>query len=144
MSSDYNNSESSPIKEEFHLGNNICIALNLSSYSKIQSIYSALSQNGEVFVPLTKQFWGAYFSHFSDKFKINWYLNMQIPQECKFINNFIFYNHFFTAVAEDDTKVELNEPIIISPYIRFHGDCEEAMKEYHHLLGGVLELNVKN
>ena len=87
MSCDYFNAKTSEsfssIEEEYHVGNNICISLNFSSYSKIQSVYSNLSQDGEIAIPLSKQFWNAYFSHFTDRFGINWYLNLHLPSECK-------------------------------------------------------------
>lgn len=126
-------------QEGFVIGDNINVSINLFSYQQIESFYNILSKDGKISVPLSKQFWGAYFAEFTDKYSINWYLNMMIPPEC------IYICYFFDDPVLDsdaDTTVNLNKPLVLSPYLRFNGQCEEAMKEYQRILGGDLELSV--
>ncbi len=59
----------------FTQGNNISIALNLSSVDEMRQVFKQLSAGGQVKDEIKKQFWGAYFGAVLDKFGINWMLN---------------------------------------------------------------------
>jgi PhnB protein len=38
-------------------------------------LFGALSEGGQVTMPMNKTFWGSYFGMFSDRFGINWMIN---------------------------------------------------------------------
>jgi len=38
-------------------------------------LFEGLSKNGNILMPLTNTFWGAYFGMFTDKFGVNWMIN---------------------------------------------------------------------
>jgi PhnB protein len=56
-------------------GNNVALSLNCSSEEEINTVFSRLSQEGQIVDPLKEQFWGAIFGVLTDKFGINWMLN---------------------------------------------------------------------
>jgi PhnB protein len=56
-------------------GNNISIALSPESKAEADKIFGGLSAGGQVIVPMSDMFWGAYFGMFIDKFGIQWMLN---------------------------------------------------------------------
>ncbi len=58
-------------------GNNMHINLEPGSREETERLFKALSEGGEVSMPLTDMFWGAYFASFTDKYGINWMLNFQ-------------------------------------------------------------------
>jgi PhnB protein len=58
-------------------GNNMHINVEPESREETERIYAALSEGGEVSMPLADMFWGAYFASFRDKYGINWMLNYQ-------------------------------------------------------------------
>ena len=53
-------------------GNNFSIALHTESEEETNRLFNGLSAGGKVTVPLAKQFWGATFGMFTDKFGIQW------------------------------------------------------------------------
>jgi PhnB protein len=59
----------------YQKGNNIALTLNCDSEEEINSLFGKLSVGGKVIDPLKKQFWGALFGVFEDKFGIRWMLN---------------------------------------------------------------------
>jgi uncharacterized glyoxalase superfamily protein PhnB len=122
----------------FQFGSKINVAINLFSSSQIESLSSTLSHNGVISVPLSMQMWGAYFTEFCDQYSVNWYLNMQVPQEGSLTTAAPSrLTLLFSGIA--DSK----EPMQLSPYLRFNGRCKEAMTEYQRVLGGTLEFNVR-
>ena len=56
-------------------GNNFSISINTNSESEANKIFNGLSDGGEVFMPMAKSEWGAYFGMFTDKFGIRWMVN---------------------------------------------------------------------
>ncbi|MCC6413330.1 MAG: SRPBCC domain-containing protein [Saprospiraceae bacterium] len=56
-------------------GNNMHISLEPESREEAERIFNALSEGGEISMPLQDMFWGAYFGSFTDKFGINWMVN---------------------------------------------------------------------
>ncbi|MGQ3013846.1 MAG: SRPBCC domain-containing protein [Flavobacteriales bacterium] len=58
-------------------GNNMHINLEPESREETERLFRALSEGGEVSMPLQDMFWGAYFASFKDKYGINWMLNHQ-------------------------------------------------------------------
>jgi uncharacterized glyoxalase superfamily protein PhnB/uncharacterized protein YndB with AHSA1/START domain len=56
-------------------GNNMHINLEPDSRTETRRLFDALSDGGNVTMPLQDMFWGAYYGSFTDKFGINWMLN---------------------------------------------------------------------
>jgi PhnB protein len=57
------------------MGNNFHLSISTESEEETKKIYDALSKGGNIVVPLSKQFWGALFGMFTDKFGISWMVN---------------------------------------------------------------------
>lgn len=64
----------------FLKGNNHYISINLDANEKddAQRLFDALSENGQVEMPLNKTFWGALYGAFTDQFGIKWMINCQL------------------------------------------------------------------
>lgn len=60
---------------EVIFGNNFSLSLLPESEEEAQRLFSALSEGGQVIMPLEKTFWNATFGMFTDKFGINWMVN---------------------------------------------------------------------
>lgn len=56
-------------------GTNMSISLHPASRAEADRIFSALSQGGQVGMPLADQFWGDYYGHLTDRFGIQWMVN---------------------------------------------------------------------
>ena len=54
---------------------NIHISLNYSDLEEMKTAFNRLSQEGEITMPLEKQFWNATFGQLIDKFGIHWMMN---------------------------------------------------------------------
>lgn len=61
-------------------GNNHYISINLEQgeAAEAQYLFDALSQNGQIEMPLDKTFWGALYGAFTDQFGIKWMINCQV------------------------------------------------------------------
>ena len=57
------------------IGDNITISANAESEEDATRLFDGLSAGGQVFMPLGKTFWGAFFGMFKDKFGVNWMIN---------------------------------------------------------------------
>jgi PhnB protein len=57
-------------------GNNFSVAYLPSSREEADRVFQGLSAGGEVKMPMQDVFWGAYFGMFTDKFGINWQVNL--------------------------------------------------------------------
>jgi len=57
-------------------GNNFSISLNPDSREDADKLFAALSDGGTVTMPMQDAFWEAYFGMWTDKFGINWMINM--------------------------------------------------------------------
>ncbi len=60
------------------VGDNVTLSLNCTSEDEIRTLFGKLSEGGEVFMPLEKQFWGALFGVLTDKYGFEWMLNYQM------------------------------------------------------------------
>ena len=56
-------------------GNNMHICLEPTTKKETKKLFDALSQGGNITMPLADMFFGAYFGEFTDKFGINWMFN---------------------------------------------------------------------
>ncbi|MBK9333632.1 MAG: VOC family protein [Ignavibacteria bacterium] len=61
-------------------GNNFSISINTDSKEEADRFFSGLSEGGEITMPMNNTFWGAYFGMFTDKFGINWMINVDQKQ----------------------------------------------------------------
>lgn len=58
-------------------GDSITITLCTGNESETRHIYKGLSEGGTINMPLEKTFWAELYSHFTDKFGINWAINFE-------------------------------------------------------------------
>ncbi len=61
-------------------GNNIQITLEPDTREEADRIFAALSEGGTVQMPLADMFWGGYYGALTDKFGINWMINVAAPE----------------------------------------------------------------
>ncbi|HYP14943.1 MAG TPA: VOC family protein [Bryobacteraceae bacterium] len=60
----------------FQSGNNFSIAVHCETMDETQKLFTTLSEGGNVTMPLQDTFWGAHFGMLTDKFGVNWMLNL--------------------------------------------------------------------
>jgi len=65
------------MRDKAVVGDNVALSVNCESKKEIEDIFSKLSNGGEVFMPLEKQFWGGIFGVLTDKYGVEWMLNYQ-------------------------------------------------------------------
>jgi len=56
-------------------GNNVYISLHPDTRDEADTLFAALSEGGDVEMPMEDQFWGDYFGSIVDKFGVNWMIN---------------------------------------------------------------------
>jgi PhnB protein len=56
-------------------GNNFSVSINVDSTAEADRLFSGLSQDGHLTMPMAKTFWGSYFGMFVDKFGISWMIS---------------------------------------------------------------------
>ncbi len=71
------------MRDKAIVGDNISLALNCESEEEIKKLFSKLSIDGEIFMPLEKAFWGGIFGMVTDKYGVEWMLNFQIDDMAK-------------------------------------------------------------
>jgi PhnB protein len=59
----------------YQQGNNFSISITAESKEEADQIFNALSESGQVTMPLNTTFWGDYFGMLTDKFGINWMMS---------------------------------------------------------------------
>jgi PhnB protein len=64
----------------FQLGNNFSIAVECESMPEIDTLFTALGENGKVTMPLQDTNWGARFGMLTDQFGIRWMFNYELPK----------------------------------------------------------------
>ena len=62
------------------VGSNISVSINTETRAEADKLFKGLSSGGNVIMPMTDTFWGAYFGMFTDKFGINWMVNFDEPK----------------------------------------------------------------
>lgn len=65
----------------FEAGNNFSINLEPDTRVEAERLFAALSAGGQVGMPLTDMFWGAYWGSFVDKFGVRWMINCYEPKK---------------------------------------------------------------
>ena len=61
-------------------GNNFSVSLQTDSKEEADHVFSGLSADGKVTMPMQDTFWGSYFGSFEDKFGVNWMINFDNGQ----------------------------------------------------------------
>lgn len=61
-------------------GNNVQISINPASKEEADKLFKGLSAGGNVTMPMSDAFWGAYFGMLVDKFGIYWMINVNNPK----------------------------------------------------------------
>jgi PhnB protein len=61
-------------------GDNITISLSGDDSDALRGYWNQLSSGGQVSVPLEKQMWGDEFGQCTDRFGVNWMVNISQPQ----------------------------------------------------------------
>jgi PhnB protein len=62
-------------------GNNFSISIQTESLPETERLFQALSEKGQVTMPLQDTFWGARFGMLTDQFGIQWMLNFEHPKQ---------------------------------------------------------------
>jgi PhnB protein len=65
-----------PKRMEYRPGTNFSISLSGDNEAELTGYFQALSEGGMVTMPLTKAIWGDTFGMCTDKFGINWMVNV--------------------------------------------------------------------
>jgi PhnB protein len=65
--------------QEVIQGNNVYISVHPTSREEADRIFSALSEGGEIEMPIDDQVWGDYFGSLRDKFGVGWMVNHHDP-----------------------------------------------------------------
>ena len=61
---------------KLNAGNNVFISLSPDTRAEADKLFKALGEGGNIGMPLTDMFWGAYFGSLTDKFGIQWMFNV--------------------------------------------------------------------
>lgn len=69
----------SPVKTL--VGNNFSLSVNADTIEEADRLFNELSEGGVITMPMSQTFWGAYFGMFTDKFQINWMINVELAPE---------------------------------------------------------------
>lgn len=67
--------------EKHHVtGSNFHISIDAEPKEETDKIFKALSEDGQVMMPLNETFWGSYFGMFTDKFGIGWMVSCDVKK----------------------------------------------------------------
>ncbi|MGH2720018.1 MAG: VOC family protein, partial [Actinomycetota bacterium] len=62
-------------------GNNVYISVHPMSKEEADRIFTALSEGGQVEMPIADQVWGDYYGRLKDRFGVHWMVNYGAPRE---------------------------------------------------------------
>jgi PhnB protein len=65
----------------FHQGSNFSLALECETAQEVDKIFTTLSAGGKVTMPVQETFWATRFGMLTDKFGVNWMLDLAKPQQ---------------------------------------------------------------
>ena len=69
-----------PMQSNMVTGNNIQITLEPDSKEEADRLFGALSEGGTVQMPMAEMFWGGYYRALTDRYGINWMINVAPAQ----------------------------------------------------------------
>lgn len=69
-----------PNRMEYRPGTNVGMSLSGDNQAELQSYFDKLSAGGTVTMPLAKAMWGDSFGMCTDKFGVNWMVNITAPK----------------------------------------------------------------
>lgn len=69
-----------PNRMEYHPGARISLALSGDNMEELKGYFEKLSADGNVTMPLGQAPWGAYFGSCTDKFGVEWMVNIAVKQ----------------------------------------------------------------
>jgi PhnB protein len=64
-------------KSRLERGNDVSLMLLCESEAELRDIFAKLSAGGTVTTPVRKEFWGALYADFADRFGVKWMLNFE-------------------------------------------------------------------
>ncbi len=67
--------------QPFKPGNNFTISIHPENAEEANRLFNGLSAGGQVSMPLEKTFWAELFGQFTDKFGIQWMVNLDGDQQ---------------------------------------------------------------
>jgi PhnB protein len=70
-----------PWNLDFNAGNNFSISIHTDSKEEADRLFTALSDQGKVMMPMNQTFWGSYFGMFTDQFGISWMINVDLNKQ---------------------------------------------------------------
>lgn len=59
------------------MGNNVSLSLHPETKEEADRIFAALGEGGTVTMPLQDMFWGAYYGMLTDRFGVQWMINVE-------------------------------------------------------------------
>lgn len=62
--------------EPVQIGNNFSISVNTETNLEADELFEKLSEGGKVTMPMDKTFWSPYYGSLTDKFGVNWMINV--------------------------------------------------------------------
>ena len=68
------------MRSNLMFGTNNHIIIEAESEEEAKRLFDGLSQGGKVMMALGKQFWGALYGAFADKFGVQWMINYTYPK----------------------------------------------------------------
>ena len=63
------------------VGTNVYMTLSADSKEEADKLFNGLSNGGQVTMPMSQAFWGAYFGMFKDKFGVQWMISYDNNQQ---------------------------------------------------------------
>ncbi|HEV2831803.1 MAG TPA: VOC family protein, partial [Hanamia sp.] len=66
--------------DEVTSGTNLSLSLNFNVLEEMEKTFEALSQGGNITMPLQDTFWGARFGMLTDKFGFHWMFNHDLKK----------------------------------------------------------------
>jgi PhnB protein len=67
--------------QELVQGNNVYVSVHPTSREEADRLFSGLSEDGEIEMPIDDQMWGDYYGAFTDKFGVKWMINYHDPSQ---------------------------------------------------------------
>ncbi len=61
--------------QKYIQGNNVYLTLEPDTRADADRLFTALSENGKIEMPMQEMFWDDYYGSFTDKFGIGWMIN---------------------------------------------------------------------